>query len=120
MILPGYLLLLDLHILILSMKVSDANFAAPSPCWIPPLPPSNFGPPAAGAFPPFMPPVPPWMGATPMPPGPFPPAPPYGEAKIGIDDEEGGEASFFVPFLTHVINAFYVTLTYLYFPTVAS
>uniref|UniRef100_A0A1I8F185 Uncharacterized protein n=2 Tax=Wuchereria bancrofti TaxID=6293 RepID=A0A1I8F185_WUCBA len=73
----------------------DANFAAPSPCWIPPLPPSNFGPPAAGAFPPFMPPVPPWMGATPMPPGPFPPAPPYGEAKLSIDDEEGGEASFF-------------------------
>uniref|UniRef100_A0A7I4KMY1 BMA-RSY-1 n=3 Tax=Brugia TaxID=6278 RepID=A0A7I4KMY1_BRUMA len=73
----------------------DANFAAPSPCWIPPLPPSNFGPPAAGAFPPFMPPVPPWMGATPMPPGPFPPAPPYGEAKIGIDDEEGGEYSHY-------------------------
>ncbi|CAG9538332.1 unnamed protein product [Cercopithifilaria johnstoni] len=73
----------------------DANFATPSPCWIPPPPPNNFGPPAGGAFPPFMPPVPPWMGVTPVPPGPFPPAPPYGDAKLNVDEEEGGEYSHY-------------------------
>ncbi|EJD73792.1 hypothetical protein, variant [Loa loa] len=73
----------------------DANFAAPSPCWMPPLPPNNFGPPAGGPFPPFMSPVPPWMGATPIPPGPFPPVPPYGEPKLSIDEEEGGEYSHY-------------------------
>lgn len=41
-----------------------------------------------------MPPVPPWMGVTPVPPSPFPPAPPYGDAKLSVDEEEGGEASF--------------------------
>ncbi|VBB25532.1 unnamed protein product [Acanthocheilonema viteae] len=70
----------------------DANFATPSPCWIPPLPPNNFGPPTGGAFPPFMPPVPPWMGVTPVPPGPFPPAPPYGDAKLSVDEEEGDDS----------------------------
>lgn len=97
------------------MKFSDANFATPSPCWIPPLPPSNFGPPAGGAFPPFMPPVPPWMGVAPVPPGPFPPAPPYGDAKLSVDEEEGGEASFFVSFSIYVIlNAFCFTLPNLF------
>ncbi|VDK74546.1 unnamed protein product, partial [Onchocerca ochengi] len=73
----------------------DANFASPSPCWMPPLPPNNFGPPTGGAFPPFMPPVPPWMGVTPIPPGPFPPAIPYSEAKLNVDEEEGGEYSHY-------------------------
>ncbi|VDO41251.1 unnamed protein product [Onchocerca flexuosa] len=73
----------------------DANFAAPSPCWIPPLPPNNFGPPTGGAFPPFIPPVPPWMGVTPIPPGPFPPAIPYSETKLNVDEEEGGEYSHY-------------------------
>uniref|UniRef100_A0A0R3S336 Arginine/serine-rich protein PNISR n=1 Tax=Elaeophora elaphi TaxID=1147741 RepID=A0A0R3S336_9BILA len=84
----------------------DANFATPSPCWMPPLPPNNFVPPGGGAFPPFMPPVPPWMGVTPVPPGPFPPAPPYGDGKPSVDEEEGGEASFLCHFLL-ILNIFY-------------
>ncbi|VDN01129.1 unnamed protein product [Thelazia callipaeda] len=85
----------------------EPNFVnGPSPCWIPPIPPNNFGPPPpppppppGAAFPPFMPPVPPWMGVAPIPPGSFPPPVPYGHAKHRIDDEEGDEASFLILFI---------------------